>query len=140
MIENIYATCIEYQKKGILFIGDSGRGKSDLALRMIMDKGALLVADDRTDVFVEDNVLIASCPEKISGLLEVRGVGICHFPPQKKTEIKLVVELLKEPKIIERMPEPEQTEILGQKIKKIRLWAFEPSAPDKVILSCNRIK
>ena len=47
---NIHATCISYRDNGILLIGPSGSGKSDLALRMMMNKGAQLVADDRTDV------------------------------------------------------------------------------------------
>ena len=35
----------------MLILGDSGAGKSDLALRLI-DDGARLVADDRTELYV----------------------------------------------------------------------------------------
>ena len=67
--------------------GASGSGKSDLALRMILEKGAVLIADDRTDIRRGANRPVASCPETIKGLLEVRGVGIVTPPAQAETEV-----------------------------------------------------
>ncbi len=65
---NIHATCVMLANaqpqqfgmfySGILLLGESGSGKSDLALRLIED-GALLVSDDRTELFVEDGKLKA---------------------------------------------------------------------------------
>lgn len=78
---NIHATCISYRDNGILLIGPSGSGKSDLALRMMMNKGAQLVADDRTDVEEKFGRLRATCPENIRGMMEVRGIGLCRFEP-----------------------------------------------------------
>ena len=40
---NIHASCVAIGHKGVLILGDSGAGKSDLALRLI-DDGARLVA------------------------------------------------------------------------------------------------
>ena len=37
---NIYATCVSIKKAGILLLGKSGSGKSDLALRLIENKEA----------------------------------------------------------------------------------------------------
>ena len=68
---NIHATCISYRDNGILLIGPSGSGKSDLALRMMMNKGAQLVADDRTDVEEKFGRLRATCPENIRGITEL---------------------------------------------------------------------
>ena len=48
---NIHAGCVMLGRKGVLLLGPSGAGKSELALRLI-DDGARLVADDRTDLFV----------------------------------------------------------------------------------------
>ena len=47
---NIHASCVAIGGKGVLLLGDSGAGKSDLALRLI-DEGARLVADDRAELY-----------------------------------------------------------------------------------------
>ena len=66
---NIHASCIAIGGKGVLLLGGSGAGKSDLALRLI-DDGAALVADDRTLLFVKNGALHAKAPPSIKGLLE----------------------------------------------------------------------
>ena len=38
MANNVYASCVSVDGQGVLLIGGSGTGKSDLALRLIMDK------------------------------------------------------------------------------------------------------
>jgi HPr kinase/phosphorylase len=48
---NIHATCLAVKGKGVLLLGGSGAGKSDLALRLI-DEGAKLVADDRVELYL----------------------------------------------------------------------------------------
>lgn len=138
--KNIHATCISYKENGILFTGPSGSGKSDLALRMMMNKGALLVADDRTDLEEKFGRLRASCPEEIRGMMEVRGVGICRFEPCPSAFVELVVELVPAEEKIERLPMGETVEYCGVKVPKIRLHGFEISAIDKIILSCYQNK
>ena len=137
---NIHATCISYQDNGILLIGPSGSGKSDVALQMIMNKHALLVADDRTDIEEKDGRLIASCPEAISGMMEVRGLGLCHFDTLPSVALTLVVHLVSEKAAIARFPKAENIEILGVRIPKIRVRGFETSAIDKIILACYQNK
>lgn len=135
-MENIHATCISCQNKGILLLGKPGSGKSDLALRMIMDKGAVLVADDRTDLSVRGNILTASCPENIRGLLEVRGLGIIPFQAIERADICLAVELVSEIKEVERFPHKEIFFIFEEiKIPLIKLYPFECSALDKLVLA-----
>ncbi|MEY3906493.1 MAG: hypothetical protein RIR59_1316, partial [Pseudomonadota bacterium] len=41
----LHGTCIAIKDQGVLILGASGAGKSDLALRLI-DRGAALVGDD----------------------------------------------------------------------------------------------
>ena len=90
-MENIHATCVDINGSGILIVGNSASGKSDLALRLIENKNAVLVADDRTDLIVQGQNLIASCPESIKGLIEVRGIGIIRKPFREKTPVKLTI-------------------------------------------------
>ena len=136
MTENIYATTVAFENKGILIIGNSGAGKSDLALRLIMNKNAILVADDRTDVENVDGIIKVSCPKNIQGKLEVRGIGIVEFPFLSSAELKLVVQLVSDNEEIERLPLPEYKEILGVKIPLIKIHPFSSSAAEKIVLSC----
>ena len=71
----LHASCVELAGTGVVLLGPSGSGKSDLALRLI-DGGARLVADDRVVVERSGDRLIARPPEAIAGLIEVRGLGI----------------------------------------------------------------
>src|SRR3954462_6380174 len=92
---NIHASCVAIGSRGVLLLGASGAGKSDVALRLI-DQGARLVADDRTILFVSGNALRAKAPASIKGLLEIRGVGIVELPVRPTAKIALVVRLGKE--------------------------------------------
>lgn len=136
MTENIHATTVAFENKGILIIGKSGAGKSDLALRLIMNKNAVLVADDRTDVENVKGIINVSCPKNIQGKLEVRGIGIVDFPFLSSAELKLVVQLVSDYAEIERLPLPEYKEILGVKIPLIKIHPFSSSAVEKIVLSC----
>jgi hypothetical protein len=92
---NIHASCVAIGGHGVLLLGKSGAGKSDLALRLI-DGGARLVADDRTILFAVRGALHAKAPESIKGLLEIRGLGIVACPVRPQVKIALVVRLGRE--------------------------------------------
>ena len=47
-LKRVHSSAIVLEDNGILIIGDSGSGKSDLALRLI-DSGATLISDDITN-------------------------------------------------------------------------------------------
>jgi serine kinase of HPr protein (carbohydrate metabolism regulator) len=138
-MNNIHATCISYNKKGILIIGKSGSGKSDLALRMIMCKGAKLVSDDRTDISFKNKNIYAQPPQTIEGLLEVRGFGIKKLPFIKRQKINLAVELVDNLKKIERLPDADFYTIEGMKIPLIKLYPFELSSLEKLELACDEV-
>ena len=89
---NIHATCVAIRAKGVLILGDSGAGKSDLALRLI-DAGAKLVADDRTELYLTRGLLCARAPKTIAGLIEVRGLGVIVLPFAKSVSLALAVKL-----------------------------------------------
>ena len=75
---------------GVLLLGNSGSGKSDLALRLIT-MGAGLVADDRCEVFFDGAALRARPARTIAGLMEIRGLGVVVLPFVPEARIALVV-------------------------------------------------
>jgi len=118
------------QWRGVLVMGPSGIGKSDLALRA-MQAGCALVSDDYSLLWLSGGEVYAGPPETIAGRMEIRGLGIVDVPMRALTRIHLAVLLQSDP--IERMPENEITSILGQAIPTIRLNAFEGSAVAKLL-------
>jgi len=129
----LHATLVKLKSSGILLLGKSGSGKSDLALRLIENKGARLVADDIVMIERKQNKIYGSAPDNLRGMLEVRGVGIVTYPHIKKSEINMAVKLADSSGKTERMPIAAKEMILGLEIKQIDLYAKENSAPDKII-------
>jgi hypothetical protein len=144
---NIHASCVMLAKAapfplgmhfmGVLILGDSGSGKSDLGLRLI-EQGAILVADDRTDLFVDGGKLKARPPAALAGLIEVRGIGIMALSYEKMAEVSLVVQLAARD-VIPRLPEPARFTpppplALAEAWRPplIQIDPFEPSATAKV--------
>ncbi|MBW7056853.1 HPr kinase/phosphatase C-terminal domain-containing protein [Paracoccus bogoriensis] len=71
----LHASTVALNGRGLIILGPSGSGKSSLALDL-MAAGAVLVADDRTDLRVEEGRLVASAPAGVAGRIEARGIGI----------------------------------------------------------------
>lgn len=61
--------------KGVMIRGESGIGKSEVALELVR-RGHQLVADDRVDCYQVHNSIVGRAPKLLEGLLEIRGVGI----------------------------------------------------------------
>jgi len=120
--ENVFGTGITYDGYGILMRGQSGAGKSLLALDLLdraenLGKEGFLISDDRVLLNVEDDHVFCSSPPQIAGQIELRGCGVIERPTIKKTKIHLVIDLVSE---LDRMPENEEfvTELLGVKIAR----------------------
>jgi serine kinase of HPr protein (carbohydrate metabolism regulator) len=130
--ELVHASCVAIRGRGILIIGPSGSGKSDLALRLI-DRGAQLVSDDQTLVSLENGRLLASPPKTIQGLIEVRGLGIRAMEWEADVPLAVAIEL---GAAVARYPlEPRALSLAGQALPLVRLDAFHASAPIKVELA-----
>ncbi len=106
----LHASCVAVNGRGVLIIGASGTGKSVLALQLIA-YGAALIADDQTQITLQDQQLIASCPPQLSGMIEARGVGLLHSDPRPSTQISLVVDL--DQTETQRLPPKRITSLLG---------------------------
>lgn len=133
-----HASCAARQNQpggdALLLLGPSGAGKSDLLLRLI-DQGFTLVADDQ--VIVEDGM--ASPAPGLAGLLEVRGLGLFHFPFVAPAKLRLAVTLSAAP--AERLPAPRRHAQLD--LPEITLDASFPSAAARAALAleaaCGRV-
>jgi len=143
-IVNIHASCVRLERAGaafgaprdagVMLIGKSGAGKSDLALRLIA-LGAKLVSDDRTELFVEAGRLFARAPKTIRGLIEVRGLGIVALPAAARARVALVADLSGTKA---RLPPREWYKsplALPDPVPLIRLAPFEASAPARIALA-----
>jgi len=132
-METVHATTVAIDGAGVMLRGPSGSGKSDLALRLI-DRGARLVADDRTVLTLCDGGVQASAPPEIATKLEVRGLGIVRMPESGSAPLRLVVDLKPEGEI-ERMPGRTRATLLGVSLPALRLDPFEASAAAKIRLA-----
>lgn len=125
----LHATAVAINGAGILLLGPSGSGKSDMALRLI-DRGATLISDDGVLVEAGDPFPLLRTAPNIAGMIEIRGVGIVKMPFADSIPLNLAVALAD---ILERLPPPEQSKsIAGSEIPFVRISAFESSAPIKV--------
>jgi len=106
---------------GVLLIGESGLGKSELALELI-SRGHGLVADDVVELSrTAPNVIEGQCPPLLQNLLEVRGLGLLDIRTifgetsvRRKMNLKLVVKLVRHRSdaSFERLPICDQTQTI----------------------------
>lgn len=129
----VHATSVALDGAGLLLLGPSGSGKSDLALRLI-DRGAILIADDQVDIFLAEGRPFAQSPPAIRGLIEARGIGLLRLPYLASAPLVLAVRLGPGQKP-ERMPEPALWQGAGVSLPQIDLDPFEASAPAKLRLA-----
>jgi HPr kinase/phosphorylase len=129
----LHATCVQLGGVGVVLLGASGVGKSDLALRLI-DGGALLVADDQLRIEAGPAGLLGRPAEALAGLLEVRGLGILRLPYCRVSLLGLVVELDRAG-AVSRLPEPSTYPVLGTELRCLHLDPREASAGAKVRLA-----
>ncbi len=68
---------VDYRGVGVLIMGDSGSGKSEVAIGLL-ERGGALVADDMVILRKVGGELIASTKEFSRGFIEMRGIGIIN--------------------------------------------------------------
>lgn len=133
----VRGSCVAIGEAGVLLRGDSGCGKSDLALRLI-DGGAMLVSDDYVAVRAEGERIVAAPPEPIRGLIELRGVGLLRVPYCENVALALVLDLLPSFRV-SRHPERKTTQISGVSLPLFAIAPLEASAPAKVRMLLNAL-
>ena len=106
VVPTIHGSCVVWRNAGVLIIGRSGSGKSQLALALMADVAApgSLVADDRVVLQANEGLLVASPPPSLRGKIERFGMGIETHKPLDCAPLDLVVQLTPRSEM-ERMPE-----------------------------------
>ncbi len=118
---------------GVLIKGDSGVGKSELALELI-SRGSGLIADDVVELYrIGPETVEGRCPELLRNFLEVRGLGVLNIRSifgeaalRPRKNLKLIVQLERlspgDPRAGERLPRHGGGEsMLGIEIRKVTL-------------------
>jgi HPr kinase/phosphorylase len=85
---------------GVLIVGESGIGKSECALDLVV-RGHRLVADDAVELRVRGEAyLIGTCPELTRHHMEIRGLGLINVQDlfgvastRRSKRVELVVQL-----------------------------------------------
>jgi HPr kinase/phosphorylase len=122
---------------GVLIVGESGIGKSECALDLVV-RGHRLVADDTVEVRRRaETVLIGTCPELTRHHMELRGLGIINIKDlfgvastrlSKRVELVVQLERWEAGRDYDRLGLDDLSyEILGVRIPLIRM----PVAPGR---------
>ena len=135
--EIIHGVLIDILGLGVLIVGESGIGKSECALDLVV-RGHRLVADDTVEVRRRsESIVIGACPELTRHHMEVRGLGLINIrdlfgvaSTRTSKRIELVVQLDRwDPGLeYDRLGLDEAAyELLGLKVPLIRM----PVAPGR---------
>jgi HPr kinase/phosphorylase len=122
---SVHASAVLVGRRAVLIRGPSGAGKSRLAFDLILAGRtgqiplATLVGDDRVHLRTADGQLMVEPAPQLSGLIEIRGLGIRGCPFVHEAVLGLVVDL--EAPDAERLPPPEKlkTRIQGVELPRI---------------------
>ena len=131
--------------RGLLFVGESGIGKSECVLDLV-ERGHRLVADDLVLVSRRGNdILIGRGHELQRHHMEIRGVGVIDIPTlfgvravrqQKRIEVVVQLELWDAERGYSRTGlEEDETEILGVSIPRVTV----PLNPGKNITVISEV-
>ncbi len=135
----LHAVLMDVLGLGVLIAGESGIGKSECALDLIV-RGHRLVADDTVEVRRRaETILIGTCPELTRHHMELRGLGVINIKElfgiastrsSKRVELVVQLERWVPAREYERLGlDDEFYEILGLRVPLIRM----PVAPGRNI-------
>lgn len=130
----VHGVFMEVMGTGIFIRGESGIGKSELALELLT-RNHRLIADDAVEIVrVGPDVLVGQCPETLVDFMEVRGLGIINVRAmfgetairhKKKLHLILTLKQLKseKPDNIDRLQAQQMTSrLLDVDIHEIILY------------------
>jgi HPr kinase/phosphorylase len=129
--DSIHGVLLDVLGMGVMITGESGVGKSELALELV-SRGHGLVADDVVELNrIAPETLEGHCPEILRDFLEIRGLGMLNIriifgetAVRRRKNLKLIVHLQKASSsdfnALERLPISDVNEdIMGISIRKV---------------------
>ena len=142
---NVHGTLVDVYGVGLLYIGKSGIGKSEVALDLI-ERGHRLVADDVVKITkAAPDLIIGSGSELLGHHMEIRGLGIIDIEElfgirairlQKRVEVQVNLSLWSETDDYERLGiEDKKTTVLGVEIPMVTV----PISPGKNITVISEV-
>lgn len=135
--EILHGVLMDILGLGVFIAGESGIGKSECALDLVV-RGHRLVADDTVEVRCRaQSMLIGACPELTRNHIEIRGLGLINVSDlfgisatraSKRVELVVKLERWEAGREYDRLGlDMEQHDMLGVKVPLIRM----PVAPGR---------
>jgi HPr kinase/phosphorylase len=142
---NIHGTLVDVYGTGLLYTGESGIGKSEVALDLV-ERGHRLVADDVVTIQKQPrDILVGRASPILKHHMEIRGIGIIDVQSifgirairlQKRIEVEVKLKLWDSGESYERLGLDEDTStILGVKIARVTI----PLVPGKNITVISEV-
>ncbi len=95
----IHGVFLNIYGKGVIIRGDSGIGKSEIALELVK-RGHQLIADDAVELYHIGQGIIGKAPKVLNNLLEIRGIGVIDVSKMfgagsvlAKNNVDLIIQL-----------------------------------------------
>jgi HPr kinase/phosphorylase len=135
----VHGVLLDLLGLGVLIVGESGIGKSECALDLVV-RGHRLVADDTVEIRARaQSVLIGSCPPLTRHHVEIRGLGLLNVTDlfgvastrrSKRVELVVQLERWEAGREYDRLGlDDAYEEIMGVKVPLVRM----PVAPGRNI-------
>ena len=140
-MSTIHASAVLVGPRAMLIRGPAASGKSRLALALVQAGGGALpftrlVGDDRVHIEAAHGRLLVRHAEALSGLIEVRGLGIRSVPFEPVATVGLVIDLAAADS--ERLPVPRASNIEIAGISLPRLAVAAGADPYVLLIAALR--
>lgn len=109
LVTNLHGTAVNIYDYGVLITGESGIGKTELALSLI-DRGHKFIADDSVMVeTIHQNSLLMSTNQEATGYMHVRGLGFLQVRQLynldrvfANSKLDIIIELVNDGKLLNK--------------------------------------